>query len=153
MTTKLTTRRPRSLFPWRREPQLSLREDLEDLFSSLWDGEPGWPLEEIAPSVNLSETDKSIELTMDLPGVDSKEIDIRLNNNILTVSGRKKEEKEDKGRRYHRVERRTGEFSRSFQLPYPVAEDKVKAEYDDGVLTIILPKTEEAKPRRIAVKG
>jgi len=153
MAGTLTTRRPRSLFSSRREPLLSLRGEMEDLLSRFWDGESEWFGGNIMPSVDFSETDKSVEVTMDLPGMKPNEIDIELNNNVLTVKGERKEEKEEKGKTYHRVERHSGTYSRSFTLPCAVAEDEVAAEYKDGILTITLPKTEEAKARKVKVNG
>ena len=90
---------------------------------------------------------------MDIPGMEAKDIDIQVNANVLTVSGERKEEREEKGKTYHRVERRVGAFSRSVTLPCPVKEDAVDAQYKNGILTIKLPKTEEAKARKITVKG
>lgn len=149
-----TTRRPRSLASLRRDPLMTLRDEMEDLLSRIWgDGDEGWFGGTMAPSADLSETDKAVEVRMDLPGVKPEEIDIQLNNNVLTVSGERSEEKEEKGRTYHRVERRAGKFARSFTLPCAVAEDEVAAEHHDGILTITLPKTEEAKARKITVKG
>ena len=137
-----------------REPRGSFLEEMENMMGRLWDeGEDGWLLGRNAPSVDISETDTAVEAKLDLPGVKPEEIDIQLNANILTVSGERKEEKEEKGKTFHRVERRSGSFSRSFSLPCPVAEDEVAAEYHDGVLSIKLPKTEEAKPHKIQVKG
>ncbi|MGI9327637.1 MAG: Hsp20/alpha crystallin family protein, partial [Pseudomonadales bacterium] len=80
------------------------------------------------------------------------EIEIQLNGNVLTVSGERKEEQEEKGKTYHCVERRIGTFSRSMTLPCPVEEDEVAAAFKDGVLTITLPKTDEAKTRKIKIK-
>ena len=154
MAGTLAPRKSRSLFPWGRETQPSLRDEMEGLLSRFWEDEPdGWFSGALKPSVDLSETDKTVEVRMDLPGVKPKEIDIQINNNLLTVSGERKEEKEEKGKTYHRVERRTGSFSRSFTLPCAVAEDEVAAEYKDGILTITLPKTEEAQARKIEVKA
>jgi HSP20 family protein len=90
---------------------------------------------------------------MDIPGMEAKEIDIQVNANVLTVSGERKEEHEEKGKTYHRIERRVGSFSRSITLPCPVKEDAVEAQYKNGILAIKLPKTEEAKARKILVKG
>ena len=90
---------------------------------------------------------------MDVPGLKPEEIEIQLNNGILTVSGERREEKEEKGKTFHRIERRHGSFSRSVTLPAAVAEDKVDAQCHDGVLTITLQKTEEAKSRKIKVKS
>jgi HSP20 family protein len=151
MAGTLTTRKPRSLFPWRRPA--SLRDEVEDLMCRFWDGDVDWFGGEIAPSADISETDKTVEVRMDIPGMKPADIDIKLSNNILTVSGERKEEKEEKGRTFHRVERRVGKFSRSFTMPCAVAEDEVAAEYRDGTLNITLPKSEEAKAHKITVKS
>ena len=104
------------------------------------------------PSLDVSETPSTVGVRMDVPGMNSEEIDIRLANGVLTISGERKEEMEEKGRTFHRVERSYGSFSRSITLPAAVAEDKVEAQYNDGVLTVTLQKTEEAKARKIEVK-
>lgn len=152
MSGTMTTRRGQSLSPWS-EPRRNFLDEMENMVTRLWhDGEDGWFGSRNAPSVDIAETDSDLELKFDLPGVASKEINIQLNGIVLTVSGERKEEKEDKGKTYHRVERRVGTFSRSITLPCPVEEDKVAATYDEGVLTITLPKTEEGKTRKIPVK-
>ena len=154
MAGLLATRRPRSLFTPRREAPLGLRTEMEDLLTHFWgDDEEGWFGGAISPSLDLSETDGAVEVRMDLPGVKPEEIDIQLNNNVLTISGERKEEKEEKERAFHRVERRTGKFSRSFTLPCPVDENEVVAKHQEGVLSITLPKTREAQARKIDVKG
>lgn len=138
----------------RRGPVSGLLEEFEDAVGRLWEGrEDGWSCGYNVPSLDISETDKSVEVKLDLPGIKPKEIEIQLNGNVLTVSGERKEEQEEKGKTYHRVERRSGSFSRSITLPCAVQEDEVAAEYRDGVLTVTLPKTEEAKTRKIAVKS
>ena len=135
----------------RTEPRTGLLEEVEDAMSRLWDmGGNGWTF---GTSIDISETDKAVEVKLDVPGVTAKEIDIQLNGNLLTVSGERKEEQEKKGKTFHRIERRYGNFSRSITLPCPVQEDEVAAEYRDGVLAITLPKTEEAKSRKITVKS
>ena len=93
----------------------------------------------------FSETDTAIEAKLDLPGVKPEEVEIQLNGNVLTISGERKEEEEEKGKTFHRVERRVGQFSRSMSLPCPVEEDEVAASYKDGVLTIMLPKNRRSK--------
>jgi HSP20 family protein len=141
--------------PWfRRGPLESIRGEMEDLFSRTF-GERAdlWAVDRITPSLDLSETDGALEVRMDIPGMEAKDIDIQVNANVLTVSGERKEEREEKGKTYHRVERRVGAFSRSVTLPCPVKEDAVDAQYKNGILTIKLPKTEEAKTRKITVKG
>ena len=107
----------------------------------------------LAPQVDLAETDKSIELHIDLPGMEAKDIDLQIDNNVLTISGERKEQKEEKGKTFHRIERRSGRFSRSFTLPTTVSEDKVAAEYKDGVLTVTLPKSEAVQAKKISIKS
>ena len=154
MAGTLAERTRKSLTPWsRREPFRTLREEMQDLAGRFWGEEgDGWLLGG-APSIDLSETDTSVQAALDLPGVKANEIDIQVNGNILTVSGERKEEKEEKGRTYHRLERRVGSFSRSITLPCAVQEGEAAAEYRDGVLTITLPKSEECKSHKIKVKG
>jgi HSP20 family protein len=101
----------------------------------------------------MAETDTAIEARMDVPGVTAKDIDIQISGNALTVRGERKEEKEEKGKTFHRIERRYGSFSRSVTLPCAVAESEVAAEYRDGVLTVKLPKTEESKAHKVKVNG
>jgi HSP20 family protein len=90
---------------------------------------------------------------MDAPGLKVEDIDVQINGNLLTVSGQRAEEKEEKGRMFHRIERRHGTFSRTITLPCAVNDEKVDAQYRDGVLRLTLPKTEESKAHKIAVKA
>jgi HSP20 family protein len=152
MPTTLTKPEPRAIRVW--DPFRIAREEMESLWSQLI-GEPTErPFKgRMLPSLDLSETPNTLEVRMDMPGMKAEEIDIQLNNGILTMSGERKEEKEEKGKTFHHIEGRDGSFSRSVTLPAAVAEDKVDAQYHDGVLTITLQKTEEAKSRKIKVKG
>jgi HSP20 family protein len=149
MSTTLTKPEPRTVW----NPFRIARDEFETLWSQLI-GEPGEVFFKgrLVPSLDLSENPNTIEVRMDLPGLKPEEIDIQLANGVLTISGDRKEEKEEKGKTFHRVERRHGSFSRSVTLPSAVAEDKVDAQYHDGVLTIALQKTDEAKSRKIKVK-
>jgi HSP20 family protein len=104
-----------------------------------------------APAVDIFEQDGNVVLKAELPGIDPKEVDIRLENNVLTLRGERKVDDEVKRESYHRVERAYGTFSRSFTLPSVVDQEKIKADYHDGVLTLTLPKREEAKPKQITV--
>ena len=153
MAGNLTASPQRTIRPWfRRGPLATLRQEMEELFSGAWgDGEDAWTAP-LVPAADVSETDRTIEVKMDLPGINATDIDVQVNGNLLTVSGERKEEKEEKGKTYHRIERRYGRFSRSTTLPAAVKEDKVDAQYHDGVLTITMDKTEDAKSRRIKVK-
>jgi HSP20 family protein len=155
MATAVAKSEPRKVRPWfRRGPLESIREEMEELFSRTFgEGADLWTVDRITPSLDLSETDSALEVRMDIPGMEAKDIDIQVNANVLTVSGERKEEREEKGKTYHRVERRVGSFSRSVTLPCPVKEDAVDAQYKNGILFIKLPKTEEAKARKITVKG
>ena len=150
--TETKRQKPRGLVTqFRQHPLATLREEVDDLARRLV-GEDGWFSGRLMPLLDLSETDTAIQVTMDLPGVNPDEIDIHVSGNTLNVRGETKQEKEDKGRRFHRIERSRGVYSRTVTLPCAVVEDEVAAEYTDGVLTITLPKCEESKSRRIPVK-
>ncbi len=158
MTTSLipgrTSRGLSSFFG--RDPFRAMRDEMDDMLSRFtegWNGD-GSPAEMMRiPSLDLSEADNELQITMDLPGVKPDEIDVNVTGNTIRISGEHKEEKEEKGRTFHRIERRTGSFCRSVNLPCDVKEDKAAAEYKDGVLRITLPKSEEAKTRKLKVKG
>lgn len=105
------------------------------------------------PAFDVSETENEVVVTAEVPGIDQKDIDVRLSDGLLTIQGEKKQEKEENKKHYHTVERHYGSFSRTMQLPGDVDAEKVDATYKDGVLKVILPKTETAKARRIEVKG
>src|SRR5438445_8575002 len=104
-----------------------------------------------APAVDIFETPNELVVKADLPDVDEKDIDIRVENNLLTIRGERKFEKSVSEDNYLRIERACGAFSRSFSLPNTVDPDAIKAEYRDGVLTVHVPKREEAKPKQIKV--
>jgi HSP20 family protein len=105
------------------------------------------------PSLDLSERGESLVAELEVPGMDSKEIDISVTGDVLTVSGDKKREREEKEHTCHLVERSYGKFSRSIRLPVHVDPDRVEASYKDGILTISLEKAEQAKTKRIEVKA
>jgi HSP20 family protein len=104
-----------------------------------------------APPVDIYEDEHSIQLKLEVPGIDEKDLDIRVENNVLTVSGERKFEKEEKEENFRRVERRYGSFSRSFTLPNTVNTDDIHADYNNGVLNVRLAKRAEAKPKQIKV--
>lgn len=103
------------------------------------------------PPVDIFEDGENLVLQAEIPGVRKDEVDIRIENNVLTLSGERKQEREVKDEEVHRVERAYGRFSRSFTLPVGIDADKIRAELRDGLLTLTLPKAEEAKPKRIKV--
>jgi HSP20 family protein len=135
------------------DPIASIREELDSLLSHVTTERPdAWLLSRGVPMCDLSETGSEVQVRFDMPGMNAKDIDIQLSGNVLTVSGERKEEKEEKGRTFHRVERRQGTFSRSLTLPCAVSEDAVDAQYKEGVLTVTMQKTEEARTRKITVR-
>ncbi len=104
------------------------------------------------PTVDISETDGEYLIKAELPEVKKEDVKVTLEDGVLTLTGERRQEKEEKNTKYHRVERSYGSFVRSFSLPELVDETNVKAEYKDGVLSLHLPKSEKAKPRAIDVK-
>ena len=107
----------------------------------------GW-----TPKVDIFEDEEGVSLRFELAGVDPKDVDIRFENGVLTLRGERKMEKEEKKENYHRVELSYGTFTRSFSLPGTIDAEKIKAESKHGVLTVLLPKKPEAKPKSIQVK-
>jgi HSP20 family protein len=104
-----------------------------------------------SPAVDIFETEGEIVVKAELPGLDRKDITLHLENNVLTLRGERKFEKETKDENYHRIERSYGNFSRSFSIPASVDEEKIRADYKDGVLKIMLPKKEQSKPKQIKI--
>ena len=104
-----------------------------------------------APPVDIFETDNTLVLKADLPGVDPKDVEIRVENGILYLKGERKFEKEEKKENYHRIERSYGTFTRSFSLPSSIDSEHVTAEYKGGQLVLTMPKREEAKPKTIKI--
>jgi HSP20 family protein len=102
---------------------------------------------EMAPKVEVSEDKKAYEISAELPGVEEKDVKLTLQDDVLTVSGEKKSEREEKEEGYHVSERSYGSFQRSFRLPDDVNADKISAKFDKGVMTITLPRTGTAKPK------
>lgn len=104
------------------------------------------------PTVDISETDGEYQIKAEIPDVKKEDVKVTLEDGVLTIQGERKQEKEEKGKKYHRVERSYGSFVRSFSLPDLIDDEKVKAEFKDGVLNLHLPKSEKAKPKAIEVK-
>lgn len=105
------------------------------------------------PSVDIFENKDQIVLEAELPGMKPEDVDISIENNVLTIHGERKFEKKDEGDNFHRVERSYGSFTRSFTLPPTVSSENANAEFENGVLRLTLAKREEAKPRRIEIKA
>jgi HSP20 family protein len=123
----------------------NLQDELDQLFES---PQTGW-----APALDVHEDANNFIIRAELPGLKREDIEVSLQDGALVISGERKSEKVEEGVEIHRQERFYGKFQRALTLPTPVAADKVKAQYKDGVLTITLPKTEEAKPKQIDVSA
>jgi HSP20 family protein len=109
-------------------------------------------VEGFAPRTNIAETETEYEVTVDLPGMKPEDLHVEIKGDQLWLSGERKHEQEEKGKTFHRIERRYGRFERVIPLACPTDEAKISAEYKDGVLRVTVPKAEEARPRRIEVK-
>ncbi len=130
-----------------------LRHEMDDLFDQFFGaGDGGEQAALFAPRANVAETEREYEITLDLPGMKPDEVDVELKENQLWISGERRQEAEEKGKTYHRVERAYGQFRRIIPLASHVKPDAIEAEYHDGVLRITVPKHEAAQPKRIEVK-
>ena len=145
----------RGLVPWSGLPQPfdTLRREMDTLFDRYlgWDG--GRSMAMFEPPADVAETEDAYEVTVDLPGLKADDFNVEIKEGDLWITGQKRDEREEKGWNYHRVERHYGEFRRVIPLATPVDAEKVEAHYKDGVLSIQVPKSETAKPRRINVKA
>ena len=132
--------------------------EIEEMFSR----SPDWPFRggrdlsikgaDWAPRADISETDKNFCIKAEVPGIKSEDVKIDIDNHVLSIRGENKQEKEEEGERFHRVERYYGSFARSFSLPENVDEEKIEATFKDGLLTLTIPKTEVKKPQAIEIK-
>lgn len=160
--------------PTRKEvshPLMNLRAEMDRLFNQFSRGFPSFPMGRdifdwdpfrtstgalgiTAPHVDVSETDKGYEISAELPGLEQKDVNVELKDDVLTLSGQKKEEREEEEKDYYVSERRFGSFQRSFRLPASVDQSGISADFKNGVLKIALPKTAGAlkKSRKIDVK-
>lgn len=131
------------------DPLANLRL-FEDAFTRMW-SEPNtnrpW-----TPAVDIFETENELVLKADLPEVSLKDIDVRMENHTLTISGERKFEKQESTKGFHRIERSYGNFVRSFAVPSEFDTDSIKAEFHNGVLSVTLPKKEAAKPRQVKIE-
>jgi HSP20 family protein len=143
----------RALMPW--TGMASMKQEMDRLvdrfFEAKWNELPA--LGEWAPSMDISETKDSLVAKIEAPGLDEKDIQVALQENLLTIKGEKKHEKEEKDEHFHRVERSYGAFTRSVRLPVAVDASKVTATFKNGLLTVTLPKTPAAKGTTIPIKA
>jgi HSP20 family protein len=130
----------------------SLQGEMNRLFNSFFDDE-GSGRRRWAPAVDLLEREDSLVLKADLPGLREEDVTIEVRDNVLTISGERQSDVEDKQNGYYRVERAFGSFSRSLTLPEGVDADRIEASFANGVLEVTIPKPEQRKPRRIAISG
>jgi HSP20 family protein len=128
-------------------------EDFDTPFASDWFGK-NWNSNVFTPRVDVTEDKDNLYVVAEIPGVTKNEVKVSVVGDVLTISGEKKVEQRDENKNYYRIERSSGSFSRSFTLPAEIMVDKISADYKDGVLTISMPKTEEAKivERQIEIK-
>jgi HSP20 family protein len=145
------------LVPWDfRAPRFfeNFRDELNQLMDQFFGAEDGGERSLVfMPRTNLAENEKEYEVTLDLPGLKPEDFNIEMREGQLLISGERKQEKEEKGKTYHRIERQYGSFRRVIPLPGVVDAEKIEAEYKDGVLRIRIPKSEAARPKRIPVKS
>ena len=126
-----------------------------DTFFNDFFGRPTFWVErdsDFVPRVNIVDGEEDVKMEFEVPGMDKKDFKISVKNNVLSVSGERKSETEQKGKNYIRTEIRNGSFCRSFTLPQSIDADKIKADYKNGILELSLAKREEAKPKEIDVK-
>jgi HSP20 family protein len=144
------------LFGWHRDPFIEmdrLRREMDSIYSAFAEGRGITPAAGVFPALNMFEDDHSLYVRAELPGVAPENIDITTKQNNLIINGERKIAAEGEKVSYHRKERDAGNFRRIISLPTQVATDKVTATCKNGVLTVTLPKAEEAKPRQISVKS
>jgi HSP20 family protein len=144
------------LVPWRPfgGELSSLRREMDRVWDRFFGETPlaKRAAEEWWPSVDMSETKDNYVVKAELPGLESKDVDVSISGDVLTIKGEKKKEEEEKDEHHHYVERYYGSFQRSFRLPSNVKSDKIDATFDKGILKVTLPKVEEAKKKKIEVK-
>jgi len=137
-------------------PRTSVMFPVRDMFDRFFDDERvGNILSEdksFVPAFDISESDTEYSVVAEMPGIDKKDLDVMLTDGILTIKGEKKQETEEKGETYHRIERRYGSFQRSFRMPDGVQSDKIDATYKDGILKLLIPKSETSEAKKIEIK-
>ena len=130
---------------------IAFRNPFNTLFRDLNEGEGATATASFIPAVDVYEDEKKVVLKLEVPGIEEKDLDIRIENNTLTVKGERKFEKEEKEENFHRIERRYGSFYRAFTVPSTVDTENVDASYNAGVLKLALKKKPEAQPKQIKV--
>jgi len=122
------------------EDAFTSRSEEKDMLATTW-----------TPSVDIYETENELVLTADIPGINEKDIEVKIEDNTLSIKGERKMEKETKEENYYRIERSYGNFYRSFTLPHNIDQDKINAEHENGILKITMPKKPELKPKNVKI--
>ena len=135
------------------QPFASLRREIDRLFDDFTRGFPAMTSPDLTPTLDVTETDKELEITAELPGLEEKDVQINMSDNLLTIRGEKKAEKEQKDKNYRLVERSYGSFERTLELPEGVSSDAIKANITKGVLKVTIPKPAPAQAKKIEVKS
>ena len=135
------------------DPFHTLHRQIDRLFEDFgrWPALEAFSGASNAPRINVSETDSALEVEAELPGLDEKDVEVVLNDNVLTIKGEKKNEREEKKKDYHLMERSYGSFSRAIRLPYDIDPNAIGASFNKGVLKITLPKPAEAKQKSVKI--
>lgn len=154
MIMKLARFQRRDVSNWSAFDQLTnIRDEINRLFESPYENGNSDVFNTWAPALDVYEDNENLVVQAELPGMKKEDIDISLHDNVITVSGERKNEKKYEGAKTSREERFFGRFTRSISLPKAVDSGKVKASYKDGLLTVTLPKAEEAKPKQIQIQS
>jgi len=134
-------------------PFTSLQREIDRVFDDFTRGFPTFGSHELMPSIDVTETDKEIEVTAELPGLEEKDVEINLADNVLTIRGEKKADKEEKDKNYRLIERSYGSFYRSLELPAGVDPEQVKASISKGLLKVTVPKPAPAQVKKVQVRS
>ncbi len=130
-----------------------LQREVERLFDDFSRGYATPRTQDLTPSIDVTETDKEVEITAELPGLEEKDVQVNVADNLLTIRGEKKAEREDKNKDYHVVERSYGSFSRTLELPESVDADAIQATMSKGVLKVVVPKPAPAQVKKVSIKS
>jgi HSP20 family protein len=147
-------------FPWGtdlfrrddRDPFTAMQREINRVFDDFGRGSPArWADADVSPRIDVAETDNTIEVTAELPGLDEKDVDVVLRDDVLTVKGEKKSEREEKKKDYHLIERSFGSFARSIRLPFEADSEAVKASFNKGVLRVVINKPAQVKDKTVKI--
>jgi HSP20 family protein len=134
------------------DPFVAMQKEINRMFNDFGRGFPErWTDSDVSPRIDVAETDNAIEVTAELPGIDEKDVDVMLHDDVLTIRGEKKSEREEKKADYHLVERSFGSFSRSVRLPFAADSEAVKANFVKGVLKVTIAKPAQVKEKTVKI--